>query len=808
MDSDDFYEAEHFYNEDGAETGSDSAASGGEEDLSKLGYFELAKRFHGKKELPKVQAEKPDDFPPIEKNLYVQVREITNMLDHEVIATRRANGPIRVRGKNPPRPILNFAQAGLPEAITKYLARKGISKPFPIQMQAIPALLCGRDVVAIAQTGQGKTLAYLLPMLRHVLCQAPLRIGDGPIGLVIAPTRELALQIHKQLVPLAELMRLRTVCAYGGAPIGEQLGKLKAQCEILVATPGRLIDVLTASRGKLTNLRRTSMFVMDEADRLFDMGFGPQVSQVLAALNPKGMVCMFSATFPPHVEGLARQHLKKPLEILVGDGGAGTVGSNIQQSVDVLKSDQDRLMRTLQLLGEWCEHGSIIIFVQSKDEVDSLFASLLKHGYGCLTIHGGQDQADRDSTIDDFKHRKPPNILIATSVAARGLDVKHCILVINYRVPEHLDDYIHRVGRTGRAGQPGFAFTFICPDEADKADGLIEALKSSGQHVPVNLIGLAQQHQAQVSLGLARKRMKWGGSYSSGHGYRFDASEKSRAQAERSMEHLKKVVGAEDDDQDLIAGSVKGPVTGVSAVGMGGPVPPPPPPSSMSFVPKAPPPPGGLAKKPPPPPGPPLTGLGKRPPPPGPPVTGLVKPPPPPGPPVTGLVKTPPAVPVGSSAIVPLNGQSTSAGTEIALAGTVGASASTSATTQYFLTKMGGVVPVTPAPIGSQTMEFEINDYPELARAKGVTREFRTQLEERHGVKIQIKGQYLEPGKPIPPGARKLFVEISGNNRNAIARAHKEIFDNVEDVAIKTLNIPEDRLRKKPRYRTKKQKLA
>ena len=780
MDSDDFYEAEHFYNEEGAETGSDSADDASGEDLSKLGYFELAKRFLGKKELPKIQATTEGDFPNVDKNLYVQVKEITNMLDHEVVAIRQANGPIRVRGKNPPRPVLSFAQAGLPEVITRYLSRKNIVKPFPIQMQAIPALLCGRDLVAIAQTGQGKTLAYLLPMLKHVVAQDPIRIGDGPIGLVVAPTRELALQIHQQLIPLAALMHLRTVCAYGGAPIGEQLGKLKAQCEILVATPGRLIDVLTASRGKLTNLRRSSFVVLDEADRMFDMGFEPQITQVLEALNPRRQLSMFSATFPPHVEGIAKKHLVKPLEILIGDGGAGTVGTNIQQNVEVLKSDQDRLFKTLQLLGEWSEHGSIIIFVQSKDEVDTLFGNLLKHGYACLTIHGGQDQADRDSAIEDFKHRKPPNILIATSVAARGLDVKHCILVINYKVPEHLDDYIHRVGRTGRAGQPGFAWTFICPDEADKADGLIEALKSSGQKVPLALSGLAQQHQAQVSLGLARKRTKWGGSYSAGQGYRFDSSEKSRAQKERTAEHLKRVIGEDDEVQP--------------------PTPPlpmaPPPPLAPKLAAPPAPPIGSIIGKPPPPPPPSFMKAPPPPPPPGAKPTAVAggKPPPPPPP-----TANRPAVP--GSAIVAV-GSGSSAGTELAVAGSVGMNASTSATTQFFLTKMGGVVPVTPAPSGSISMEFELNDYPEEARAKGITRSFRQQIEDRYGVKVQLKGQYLDPKTAPPPGARKLFVEISGPNKNNVARAHKEVFESVEEVAIKTLNIPEDRL--KPRRKRRK----
>lgn len=768
MDSDLFYETEHFYNEDVVET---DLESGNEdtEDLSTLGYFELAKRFTGKKELPKIQPDKSGDFPAIDKNLYVQVAEITNMQDHQVAAIRQANGPIRVRGKSAPRPIIKFAQAGLPEALTRYLARKGITKPFPIQMQAIPALLCGRDVIAIAQTGQGKTLAFLLPLLKHVLAQNPLTHGDGPIGLVIAPTRELALQIYKQLVPLGELLGVRSVCAYGGAPLGEQLGRLKAQCEVLVATPGRLIDVLTASKGKVTNIKRVSLVTLDEADRMFDMGFEPQITQVLESLNPRRQLCMFSATFPPHVEGMARKHLQKPLEIVVGDGGIGVVGSNIQQNVEVLKTDQDRLFKALQLLGEWSEHGSIIIFMQTKDEVDALFSNLLKYGYPCLTLHGGQDQADRDSTIEDFKRRKPPNILIATSVVSRGLDVKNCILVINYKVPEHLEDYIHRVGRTGRAGEPGFAYTFICPDEADKAGDLVEALQSAGQKVPQALLDLAVHHQGQVAMGIAKKRKKWGG-FSGGSGYKFDSSEKSRTQIEKMQEQFIRKNIAEFDAPD----SEK----------------PPPPVASI------PPPAMPVGNRPPPPP--PGRPIGQPPPP----LVGA-KPAPPSGPPPGSKPPPPPpkAVAPAASSALALVPAKPAGGMELALSGSVGPSG-VSASTQFFLTKLGGVVPVTPAPAGMASEEFEINDYPEMARAKGVSRDLRSQVEDRYNVRVSIKGQYIDPKQAVPAGARKLFIEVSGSNRNSVMRAKKDIYDTVEDVAIKTLNIPEDKLRPRKKRRT------
>ena len=753
MDSDVYYETEHFYNEEIAENDSEFESDCRDEDLSKLGYFELAKRFLGKKELPKIETDISSDFSTIQKNLYVQVSEITNLLDHEVAAIRQANGPIRIRGKVAPRPITSFAQAGLPEVITRYLAKNGIAKPFPIQMQAIPALLCGRDIVGIAQTGQGKTLAFLLPLLKHVGAQEQIKHGDGPIALIIGPTRELALQIYKELVPLAKLMGLRSVCAYGGAPLGEQLGKLKAQVEILVATPGRLIDVLTASKGKVTNLRRTSFVVLDEADRMFDMGFEPQVVQVLQSLNPKRQLAMFSATFPPHVEGIAKKHLQKPLEIVVGDGGIGVVGSNINQSVEVLKSDQERMLKTLQLLGEWAEHGSIIIFTQTKEEVDSLFSSLIKHGYTCcLTLHGGQDQADRDSTIEDFKRRKSPNILIATSVASRGLDVKHVVLVINFRVPEHLEDYIHRVGRTGRAGQPGFAFTFICPDESEKAEGLVEALKSSGQKVPAALSLLAQQHQAQVNLGIAKKRTKWSG-FSGGSGFKFDSSEKSKSQKDKEIERLKQFLASSEQTGEDFSNT---------------------PPHQQQIITKQPPPmmPTNVAA----PKGPPPGRPGKPPP-----------PPPPPG-------KHPSALAVSADS---------KSSKELALSnGILGGPGGPSATTQYFLKKMGGVVPVPPAPAGLISEEFEINEYPELARAKGVTRDFRVQLEDRYNVRISLKGQYIESGSVVPPGARKLFVEISGTTKHQVLKAKKDIFDSVEEWAIKTLNISEERLKPKRRRRS------
>eukprot|EP00439_Symbiodinium_sp_Y106_P012941 s5539_g1.t2 len=465
-------------------------------------YFDLVKRYTTKKTLPTVDHDKIE-YKSFRKNLYVQVKEITNLKDHEVADLRRTHGDITVRGKRCPHPVTSFLQCGLPDKIMKIMEKRDYEKPFPIQMQAIPALMCGRDVIGVAQTGSGKTLAYLLPLIRHILDQPKLGNGDGPIGFVVAPTRELALQIQREASTFYKAVHLISVCAYGGGPMGEQLSALKKGAELLVGTPGRLIDVLTTSGGKITNLRRVTFLVLDEADRMFDMGFEPQIGMFLQSTRPDKQVAMFSATLPAHVEALARKVLKKPLEISVGE--KNTAASNVTQFVEVLDESQ-KFYRLLQLLGEWHEHGAIMIF-----DVDEMFTELLKYGYPPLALHGGQDQQDRDFTLQDFKDGIS-NILIATSVAARGIDVKNVILVVNFKVPDHLEDYIHRIGRTGRAGKPGFAYTFIQPDEADRAqDGsgfrletCLVATVRTGSQPPVALECTGtEEHQTAVNTGQA-----------------------------------------------------------------------------------------------------------------------------------------------------------------------------------------------------------------------------------------------------------------------------------------------------------------
>merc|ERR1719199_1106862 len=287
-------------------------------DDSQLSYFELAKKYVGKKELPPVDHDKIE-YMPFKKNFYIECKEITGLKPHEVEAVRKTEGDIKVPGKYCPKPIKTFFQAGLSDTICKVLERREFEKPFPIQMQAIPALMCGRDVIGIAETGSGKTLAFLLPLFRHILDQPPLRNEDGPIGLIIGPTRELCQQITGEVGKFSKHVNLRMVACYGGSSLGEQLSQLKRGTEMLVATPGRLIDVLTISSGKVTNLRRVTYLVVDDADRMFDMGFEQQIAGVLRNVRPDRQVALFSATMPPHIQGLAKKLLHKPIEVTVGE---------------------------------------------------------------------------------------------------------------------------------------------------------------------------------------------------------------------------------------------------------------------------------------------------------------------------------------------------------------------------------------------------------------------------------------------------------------------------------------------------------
>jgi ATP-dependent RNA helicase DDX46/PRP5 len=457
-----------------------------------------------KREIPTVDHSKVkyDDF---RKNFYAEPTELAEMTEEDVKDLRLELDGIQVRGVNIPKPVLKWSQCGLGVATLDVIRSLGYEKPTSIQSQAIPAIMSGRDVIGVAKTGSGKTISYLLPMFRHIRDQKPLEGLDGPIGLILAPTRELAAQIYKECKPFLKALTLKAVCAYGGAPIKDQIADLKRGAEIVVCTPGRMIELLSANSGRVTNLRRVTYVVLDEADRMFDMGFEPQVMKILANVRPERQTVLLSATFPRQMEALARKTLNKPIEIIVG--GRSVVAPEITQIVEV-REEGSKFIRLLQLLGELYndeenEDARTLIFMDRQKSADDLLTELMRKGYPCNSIHGGKDQVDRDSTIDDFKAGVIP-ILIATSVAARGLDVKQLKLVINYDCPNHLEDYVHRAGRTGRAGNKGTAVTFITPDQERYAANIVKALKWSSQPIPEDVQKLADGFTEMVKSGKAK----------------------------------------------------------------------------------------------------------------------------------------------------------------------------------------------------------------------------------------------------------------------------------------------------------------
>ncbi|KAK1711021.1 P-loop containing nucleoside triphosphate hydrolase protein [Colletotrichum lupini] len=491
-----------------------------------------------KKDIPTVDYSKID-LLPIRKDFWVEPAELAALSEEEVTELRAELDGIKVSGKNVPKPVQKWAQCGLNERTLDVIAGLGYEKPTPIQMQSLPILMSGRDVVAVARTGSGKTMAFLLPMFRHIMDQPPIRDTDGPIGLIMTPTRELAVQIHRDCKPFLKAMGLRAVCAYGGAPIRDQIAELKRGAEIVVCTPGRMIDLLAANQGRVTNVRRVTYAVLDEADRMFDMGFEPQVMKIFANIRPDRQTIMFSATMPRSIDSLAKKVLKSPVEITVG--GRSIVPANITQIVEVIP-ETEKFYHLLGLLGELYEKDEdarTLIFVERQEKADDLLKELMTKGYPCMSIHGGKDQVDRDSTISDFKNGIVP-ILVATSVAARGLDVKQLKLVVNYDPPSHHEDMVHRSGRTGRAGNTGTAVTYISEDQENCAPGIAKALEQSGVPVPKRLEEMRKAWIEKVKAGKAKDNSGFGGKGLD----RLDAEREAARLRERKTH---KAEGEEDD---------------------------------------------------------------------------------------------------------------------------------------------------------------------------------------------------------------------------------------------------------------------
>ncbi|XP_023611403.1 probable ATP-dependent RNA helicase DDX5 isoform X2 [Myotis lucifugus] len=391
-----------------------------------------------------------DELPKFEKNFYQEHPDLSRRTAQEVETYRRSK-EITVRGHNCPKPVLNFYEANFPANIMDAIARQNFTEPTAIQAQGWPVALSGLDMVGVAQTGSGKTLSYLLPAIVHINHQPFLERGDGPICLVLAPTRELAQQVQQVAAEYCRACRLKSTCVYGGAPKGPQIRDLERGVEICIATPGRLIDFLECGK---TNLRRTTYLVLDEADRMLDMGFEPQIRKIVDQIRPDRQTLMWSATWPKEVRQLAEDFLKDYIHINIGALEL-SANHNILQIVDVchdVEKDEKLIRLMEEIMSE--KENKTIVFVETKRRCDELTRKMRSDGWPAMAIHGDKSQQERDWVLSEFKHGKAP-ILIATDVASRGLDVEDVKFVINYDYPNSSEDYIHRIGRTARSTKTG-----------------------------------------------------------------------------------------------------------------------------------------------------------------------------------------------------------------------------------------------------------------------------------------------------------------------------------------------------------------
>jgi len=368
---------------------------------------------------------------------------------------------------------MSFAAFGLKPELLRAVAEKGYGTPTPIQSKAIPAVLAGRDVLAGAQSGTGKTAAFVLPILQS-LDGVP---GRAPRVLVLTPTRELAAQVAESARSYGKYVGLRTLVVFGGVNIGPQISALRSGCDLLVATPGRLLDL--AGQGA-ADLRNVGCLVLDEADRMLDMGFINDIRRVIKLLPQERQNLMFSATYTEEIRTLASRILRKPELIDVAPRNAAA--DNIEQHVYRVPQDHKRhLLAHLIDDGGWHQ---VLVFTRTKHGANRLARQLESKGIRTAAIHGNKTQAARVRALADFKANKV-TALVATEVASRGLDIKELPQVVNYELPHVPEDYVHRIGRTARAGQTGCAVSLVSPDETSMLRDIERLLK---RNLPVTAL--------------------------------------------------------------------------------------------------------------------------------------------------------------------------------------------------------------------------------------------------------------------------------------------------------------------------------
>jgi len=426
-----------------------------------------------------------EDYRPVERD----VDELwKNNISTGINFEKYADIEVTMSGENKPRPIDNFNQAQLVSQVMKNVTKAGYKTPTPVQKNALPIIMEARDLMACAQTGSGKTAAFLLPVINYIVEKG---IGSDtgsrqtPSALFICPTRELAIQIWEEAKKFGQGTSTSAVCIYGGTSTGYQREQLMRGCNLLVATPGRLNDF--TQRG-LVNFSKLQFLVLDEADRMLDMGFMPDIRRVVssASMPPKGkrQTLMFSATFPEEVKRTAREFLSNYIYLAVGlVGGACTDVSQVFIRASGTKEKREAL-EDLLTSEERDPKERTLVFVKTKRNADFLATFLSEEGHPTTSIHGDRLQSEREMALSDFRRGKMP-ILVATSVAARGLDIRDVMHVVNYDMPDEVEEYVHRIGRTGRVGNTGRATSLFDPvEDRNITRPLVDVLVKANQPVP------------------------------------------------------------------------------------------------------------------------------------------------------------------------------------------------------------------------------------------------------------------------------------------------------------------------------------
>jgi len=422
-------------------------------------------------------------YKPFNKTLYLEHGDISALTPQKVFELRVALD-IRIFGQNVPKPVTSFAHFPFDKTLINRILKSEFEKPTPIQSQAIPAALQGRDVLGLAKTGSGKTAAYLWPCLHHILNQNELVDDEGPIALIVVPTRELAIQVYQQSIFYFKPYNINVVCAYGGGSKYEQTKALEQSVELVVCTPGRIIDLIKSGA---TNFLRTTFLVFDEVDRMFDLGFEPQVSSISDHIRPDRQCLMFSATMKQKIEKLAINILNDPIKIICGD--VSEASEDVQQTVIVLSDLQAKFEWVYTRIIQFITMGKVLIFVTKKLDAEDVAKKLKLRDIDLVLLHGDMHQHERNERMTAFRCGK--KVLVATDVAARGLDITDIKNVINFDVARDVETHIHRVGRTGRAGEQGFAYTLITEKDSEFGAHLVQNLETTGQHVSQELIKVA-----------------------------------------------------------------------------------------------------------------------------------------------------------------------------------------------------------------------------------------------------------------------------------------------------------------------------